>query len=197
MANVTLPNYSFTNVTVISFDGVPDGTDISRHYAHLGVTLASITTAPPKTWDAYARQFVIVETPQYLVSIHKSGDVGFDALMGGIEVRFAHPQRYVSIDVFPFVITEMPVPPANRPFLQAFRLKDGKVVDTKFLPVAFGDANYFDWHTLAIEAPTAEIERVVFSSVYVGTPHVFGLFDQLAFSEEHPSFPPIQLGPAR
>lgn len=190
------PKFLFTNVKVINFDGVPDGTVISKHYlSKFGVTFSSITTKPAKRWDAFARQTPTAELPHNVVSVEQSTAAFFDASNGGIEASFEQekPQKYVSIDVFPVVTSELFIAATNRPFLQSFD-RHGHVLDTTFLSVPYGDPNYFSWHTLSFEAPTAEIARAVFSSEFNGTPHVMGLFDQFMFCHEHPRFPLIPLG---
>jgi hypothetical protein len=186
--------YFYTNVTVIGFDGVADGTVVSKRYlSKFGVTFASITSTPKKQWDAFARQTPTAESPHNVVSVEQSAAAFFDASNGGIEASFQDPQKFVSIDVFPVIASELFIAATNRPFLQSFD-SNGHVLDTTFLNIPFNDPNYFKWHTLSFEAPTAEIATAVFSCEFNGTPHVMGLFDQFMFSHEHPRFPPIPLG---
>src|SRR5262249_14427244 len=187
------PPPQFTNVTIITFDRVPDGTDVSQHYSQKGVTFASITTQPANTWGAFARANPIAETRPNVIAINKSGIPAFDSSMGGIEATFKAPQRYVSIDVWPFIVAELPVPVTSRPFLELYDDK-GNILQTVYLTIPPTD--YYSWHTLAWESSRADIAKVRFSSEFVSSPHLFGLFDQLIFSEHHPFFRPIQIGPA-
>ena len=181
---------------VINFDKPKDGQKIDNFYGD--VTFASITTNPPKRWRTFARQTTDPDTAPNTVDVKRTGFVGFDATLGGVEATFRRPQRYVSIRAKPYVIDE-PIgqQPLGRPFVEFYSAKGGKVPNSvlmtrNYYPFFFWQQGWGTWQTIAYQS--LDIGKIIFSSTY-SLPHVWSLFDTLIYADTIPDFQNIQLGP--
>jgi hypothetical protein len=193
-------------VTEIDFDTVASGTVVNNKYG--GVTLNAVPllnqSPAAKFGSVYASDRYGVsgaDTPVNVVTINRPPQlVGFDETGGGIQVTFASPQLYVSIDAHPIVTGGDPRNPnTNRPYMMVFGVPNKLIpparlppvqIATVSLPARSMNPNHFEtWQTLDFVSTSAtpNIGSVIFSSSNSGYgASVYALFDRLRFAHHLP-----------
>jgi len=106
----------------------------------------------------------------------------FDVRWGAIEATFSSARSWVSVDAKPLVPPEFLDPVIAAPRLEAYDAQ-GQLLGKKLYRALYGALAWGSVETLRIDAPG--IARVRFSSQhYTGSAAVYGLFDDLRFSNE-------------
>jgi hypothetical protein len=139
--------------------------------------------------------------PLNVVTINKPPQsAGFDETGGGIQVTFASPQLYVSIDVHPIITGGDSINTnTNRPYMMVFGARSKLIppaqlppvqIATVNLPALSMNPNHFEtWQTLDFVSTSAtpNIGSIIFSSSNSGYgASVHALFDRLRFAHHFP-----------
>ena len=174
----------------INFDDVDSNTVINNQYASQGATFDVITTNPPSSGGlVYARgEGYYAETFPNVVSLFPYIDHDlvsyFDALDGGIEVKFTKAICNVSIDAMAIWGRNPSDHADNRPFMEAYDTNGTKIAEVLY-PYAYDEYGFGTWQRLSYSSSKSNIGSIRFSSQRMGTNHVFGIFDTLMFTYEY------------
>lgn len=178
----------FTQVAAaatITFDDVASGTLINTQYSALGVTFGCFNgTLDPNdlcTGNVYAVSSPSAASPSNVLSLTSGVPLGVftDERYGYFRANFSTGQTSVSIDARNVNPPEYLGSTTNRPFLQAFNSSG------TFLGQALwtGNTDVESWQTLTVSSAAGDIAYVAFSS-FSDTGHpVYGMFDNLTFTE--------------
>jgi hypothetical protein len=200
-----LSNWAAGFVSEIDFDSVPSGTLIDNHYHGVAFSAIALKNQAPGTnfgsvYASAAYDTGNADSAPNVASISKPPQVaGFDEMGGGIQVTFASPQLYVSIDARPIVTAADPKNPnSNTPYMKIYGVPivlippahlPAPLLATVNLPPASANPNFASWQTLDFvsTSPTANIGSIVFSSSNSGIgASVYALFDRLRFAHHLP-----------
>lgn len=184
---------TFATTVLINFDVDPSGAALAdgaildtMFTSSKGVTFTGIVCTPGAgcaNGHAYARSSVTPNSPQNVVADSSSGVPLLNAEYGAVRADFATSRTWVSIDAqaVPFV-EDAADPPTALPWFEAYDANNA-LVGRVYYPIAYGGTNYGTYQTLRIDAGSARIKWVRFSSQAPGnTPLVFGQFDNLRFN---------------
>ncbi|HVW25155.1 MAG TPA: hypothetical protein VHC69_07265 [Polyangiaceae bacterium] len=166
-----------------SGNAIADGTAVDNVYSSLGVTLSSIvctSSGCTSGQHAYARTWGSTN----IASLFASPTVPvFDARSGAVRADFATPRTWVSIDATPVLPPEYFGTPASQPWIEAYDANNNKIGSSVYYPIAYGAAGYGSQQTLKIDAGSAIIKYVRFSSQYSSSsPAVYAALDNLRFN---------------
>ena len=183
-------NLTFTLTQTVDFDhdtagnAIADGTIVDNTYSTMGVTLSSIVCTPgsgcASGQHAYARTWGSTN----IASLFPSPYVPvYDARSGAVRADFATPRSWVSIDATPVLPPEYAGTPVSQPWLEAYDTNNQKIGSSVYYPIAFGATGWGSQQTLKIDAGSAIIKYVRFSSQNSSSsPAVYGTFDNLRFN---------------
>ncbi|MBP6503955.1 MAG: hypothetical protein KA316_14490 [Rhodoferax sp.] len=171
--------------TVISFDDVASDTMIDTHYAGQGVTLAAVLAGTGTRGHVYARNSWNIDTaPNGVTLIDPSIATSFfDDATGCVEVLFEFPHSWVSIDAMPLASPDDLRPITAKPYLDAYDAAGVRLGRVSYAP-NHGDALWGSWQRLRLDAAGATIRSVRIGSLRDNGCPVYGLFDQLMFSND-------------
>lgn len=171
--------------TVISFDDVASDTMIDTHYAGQGVTLAAVLAGTGTRGHVYARNSWNIDTaPNGVTLIDPSIATSFfDDATGCVEVLFEFPHSWVSIDAMPLASPDDLRPITAKPYLDAYDAAGVRLGRVSYAP-NHGDALWGSWQRLRLDAAGATIRSVRIGSQRDNGCPVYGLFDQLMFSND-------------
>lgn len=178
------------SATLINFDNVANGTDISSTYSALGVTFNNpigVSAANPDSPGIYARASSANNSSPNVVSVFASGSPAFDARWGAVDAVFSTGQDSVSIDAAILRLPEGLGTPTNSPKLEIYNTSGAFVTavswDFSVIPQP-GAGGITAFQTLQYtSAGTNDIGKVRFLSGQPGgAPSNFGLFDNLVFN---------------
>ncbi len=171
--------------TVISFDDVASDTMIDTHYTGQGVTLAAVLAGTGTRGHVYARNSWNIDTaPNGVTLIDPSIATSFfDDATGCVEVRFDSPHSWISIDAMPLASPDDLRPITAKPYLDAYDAAGVRLARVSYAP-NHGDALWGSWQRLRLDAAGATIRSVRIGSQRDNGCPVYGLFDQLMFSND-------------
>ena len=171
--------------TVISFDDVASDTMIDTHYAGQGVTLAAVLAGTGTRGHVYARNSWNIDTaPNGVTLIDPSIATSFfDDATGCVEVLFEFSHSWVSIDAMPLASPDDLRPITAKPYLDAYDAAGVRLGRVSYAP-NHGAALWGSWQRLRLDAAGAAIRSVRIGSQRDNGCPVYGLFDQLMFSND-------------
>ena len=190
--------------TEIDFDTVASGTVVNNQYR--GITLSAVplkNAAPGANFgNVYASNLYDlsnVDTGPNVVTISQPPhSAGFGETGGGIQVTFASPQLYVSIDALPIITgNDHTNTNTNAPYMSIYGVPIPLIPPAKLVPFiatvsllpAAANPNFQSWQTLDFvsTSPTPNIGSIIFSSSDSGVGgRVYALFDRLRFAHHLP-----------
>lgn len=192
----------FTNPAFPALGGTPvaNGAIIDTMYQGYGVTFSCVTASRSFAFTSCTSGHVFANFSASSGSNIVTPLVGlqpFDVRYGVVQATFATPRTWVTIDVTPLMLPEHLGTVTAKPWLAAYDSKD-QWIATAAYPVQYPQAGWDQTRTLSINAGSAKIKYVRFSSEYFsGTPLVYGKFDNLFVNGdpltivEKPERPPI------
>lgn len=188
---------TYATTFLINFDAdvagaaLSDGTILDTLFtSSRGITFTGITCAQGQgcvNGHAYARASTDAESaPNVVASVPPSQGLPLlNAEYGAVRADFTTARTWVSIDVKPVpFVADAADPPTARPWFEAYDANNN-LVGQVYYPIAYGGTGYGTYQTLTINAGSARIKWIRFSSQAPGnTPLVFGSFDNLRFNGE-------------
>lgn len=185
-----------------SATAIPANSIIDNSYAGYGVTFSCVQCT---SGHVYARPSSAGSNGASLIDPNASVFGFFDARFGAVRAEFTTPRSWVSIEARPILPAEFVGTPINMPWIEAYDA-NGTFLSKTLYPIAYGQPGWGTAQTLTINVGSAVIKAVRFSSrAIVGTPPVYGEFDNLRFNgdpivltpvEKPPIVRPIKLTPA-
>jgi hypothetical protein len=161
-----------TVAATISFDDVPNGTNINNKYTDVGVTFSSVASDSLRAYAVLAWDFTADLGHGNVISVSSSAGGGsvFAAEEGLVKAEFSTLQSAVSIDARMIEAIEIAGNNPRRAFLEAFNSAGGLIGSPVYYPFTWQTPGIWDstdsapWITLTVTDPTASIAYVLFSS---------------------------------
>ncbi|HEY6726845.1 MAG TPA: hypothetical protein VI197_22585 [Polyangiaceae bacterium] len=187
---------------------VASGSIVDTAYAGYGVTFSCVTAsrAYASTSCTAGNVYARLSGGSNVVAPHPQLQ-SFDVRFGVLQASFANPKDWVMIDVTPIKHPEHIGNTLAAPWIAAYDANDQWIATTQY-PVLYPNTGWDQPRTLSINAGSARIKYVRFSSSYYSSmANVGGKFDNLQFNGDElrpvaildprpPILRPIQLIPA-
>lgn len=186
---------------------VASGSVVDTAYSSYGVTFSCVTqsTAYISTSCTAGHVYARLSGTSNVVSPHPQLQ-SFDTRFGVLQATFANPKDWVMIDATPVKHPEHIGNTLAAPWIAAYDASDQWIATAQY-PVLYPNTGWDQTRTLTINAGSARIKYVRFSSSYYSnTANVGGKFDNLQFNgdelkpiailERPPILRPVQLVPA-